>query len=125
MTESHRVAPQLLCRRVKRAAPHLGAERARIFFFSYVEYYPRDFGRHYRVGNVKLVAKLTYPAEIRTLKAHIDGYGAEIKFFWVEASQIGKRTEQSERILTRRYTHGYLISVAYHFVIVNGAPCIA
>ena len=126
VTEGNGGASKLFCGGVERAAAHLGAERAGIFFLSDLKNDLVDLGGDDVVGDVKLLAELFDGLEVHAaLKAHVDGYGDQLEFFGIEAAQICHCAEEREGVLAGGDADGDLVALLDHVVVVNSSAGIA
>lgn len=119
-------AAKLLCGGMEGAAAHFCAERAGIFLFSDLEDDLIYFGGDDVVGDVQLGAELFDGLEVHAaLKAHVDGDGDKLEFFWVETAQICHGAEEGQRILAGGDANGDLVAFFYHIVIVDSSARVA
>ena len=121
VSERDRGTAHLLCRRVQRAAPHLGAERAGIFLPADVEDDLADLGRNHAVFDRQAAAELLDLAVVRAGKAEIDRDGAKRERLRIKPPQLGKCDEQGERILAGGDADADFVPCADHLIFVRRA----
>jgi len=67
----------------------------------------------------KFLAELLYGSKIKRIVSQIDGNCCECEFLRIEASETGKRVEESERVLAAGNADRNVIALFNEFIIVN------
>ena len=132
MSECDLITAELFRRIVDHTASELGAKRARIGFLAHVENDLCNIGGLDVIRDVQAFAKLAdrriiggNTSLVQIAEAHIDGHGNDLKLFRIKAAKLRQRIKKRKRILAGGNTHGDLIAVLDHVIIVSGASCIA
>ena len=105
--------------RIERAASHIGAERTRVWFFSYVEDYFAYARFFYYIFYVQSGAQILYGLHFFFVETepHIDRNRDKFVFFGVKSSHRGKYAEQSDAVFAARQSDGDFVALFYHIVI--------
>lgn len=91
---------------VERAAPHFGAQTARIGFLSDIEQNLRDVGFFHNVIDVYLRAIVAYRGVCVLLKAHIDCHRHQLETLRRKSPIGAEQSEQSQTVLSSRHADG-------------------
>ena len=106
---------------VERAAAHLRAQRAGVFFLPHVEDDLLDVGPDPGVGDVPLGAERGHGREVHALEAELDRDRLEREGQGVEAAQMVEREEQQQAVLAAGDADRNGVARLDHVIVVHRA----
>ena len=101
----------------------LGAEGAGIAFLTYVEEYISDLGIHHIVRDLKFLAQGPHRPQREVSEPQVYSYSTELIMLRIKASEGIHGYKEAQGILSRRYTHRYMIPFVYERICIYGASC--
>ena len=112
---------------MQHAAPHPGAQAARIFFFTRFKDNFAELRAPQPVGDFQLAAQLLNGGIVcfNPTEAGVERDGCQLEAGRIKAAQSAHACEQGDAVLPAGYADGDAVPFCYHMIAIYGASHLA